>query len=266
MFTKTDLAKFENVWDDHPKYVNLGAQKNFSQYARRIGKEWEKSSEEFNEFYFKRAVSRGLIFRATERLVSSQPWYNGGYRANIVAYTLAALSEIAKSRNLHLDFVRIWNEQGVDNDLEGVLSIIAEEINKDIIHPPGGISNISEWCKKDACWSRIQSRLKNIDECLPSHFFSQLLTSNEQSSLNRSARKTQRVDDGIETQRKIISIPADKWGHLYQVLLEKALLTPKEIGVLKIAMQIPARVPSERQCAVLVDILEKGKAEGILKE
>ncbi len=32
MFTKTDLAKFENVWDDHPKWVNLGAQKNFARY------------------------------------------------------------------------------------------------------------------------------------------------------------------------------------------------------------------------------------------
>ena len=27
MFTKTDLAKFENVWDEKPTYVNLGAQK-----------------------------------------------------------------------------------------------------------------------------------------------------------------------------------------------------------------------------------------------
>ena len=27
MFTKTDLAKFENVWDDHPKWVNLAARR-----------------------------------------------------------------------------------------------------------------------------------------------------------------------------------------------------------------------------------------------
>ena len=88
MFTKTDLAKFENAWDDHPRWVNLGSQKNFARYATRIGGEWEKSSDGFNEFYFKRAVARGIIFRATERIVSAQPWYNGGYRANIVAYTL----------------------------------------------------------------------------------------------------------------------------------------------------------------------------------
>ena len=99
MFTKTELAKFENVWDDHPMWVNRGSQKNFVRYAERIGKEWEKSSDAFNEFYFKRVVARGLIFRATERIVSNQSWYNGGYRANIVAYTLALLAEIAKRRS-----------------------------------------------------------------------------------------------------------------------------------------------------------------------
>ncbi len=65
MFTKTDLAKFENVWDEHPKWVNHGAQKNFAKYAERIGKEWDKSSDAFNEFYYKgqlreRSFSGGL--------------------------------------------------------------------------------------------------------------------------------------------------------------------------------------------------------------
>src|SRR3546814_5304959 len=83
---------------DHPRWVNLGSQKNFARYAARIGSEWEKSSDAFNEFYFKRAVARGLIFRATERIVSAQPWYNGGYRANIVAYTLAVLGDSKQRR------------------------------------------------------------------------------------------------------------------------------------------------------------------------
>lgn len=82
------MFKFENVFDDHPKWVNLGSQKNFGRYALRIGKEWEKSSDSFNELYFRRAIARGILFRTTE-LVSEQPWYNGGYRANIVAYTLS---------------------------------------------------------------------------------------------------------------------------------------------------------------------------------
>jgi AIPR protein len=100
MFTKTDLAKFENVFDDHPKWVNLGSQKNFGRYALRIGKEWEKSSDSFNELYFRRAIARGILFRTAEKLVSEQPWYNGGYRANIVAYTLSMFGEIAEGESV----------------------------------------------------------------------------------------------------------------------------------------------------------------------
>ncbi|QXC48810.1 AIPR family protein [Agrobacterium salinitolerans] len=114
MFTKTDLAKFENVFDDHPKWVNLGGQKNFVKYAQRIGKEWEKSSDGFNELYYKRAIAR-VLFRATEKIVSDQPWYNGGYRANIVAYTLAVLGEVAKQHEGAIDFQKIWNSQAIDD-------------------------------------------------------------------------------------------------------------------------------------------------------
>lgn len=264
MFTKTDLAKFENVWDDHPKYVNLGAQKNFAQYARRIGREWEKSPDRFNESYFKRAVARGLIFRATEKLVSVQPWYNGGYRANIVAYTLAVLSGIIERRKRCLDFARIWNEQGIDATLEAAVSIVCRAVNEDITRPPDGISNISEWCKKEACWDRIQGRMVEIERSLPSQFFSQLLSSDEQAAVDRTAKQTQRIDDGIEAQRQVLAIPAEKWARLHQNLNEKALLTPKEIGILKVAMQIPAKIPSEKQCAVLLDLLERGEDEGVM--
>ncbi|MBB3139258.1 AIPR family protein [Halomonas organivorans] len=266
MFTKTDLAKFENVWDDHPRYVNLGAQKNFAQYAHRIGREWEKSSDSFNEHYFKRSVARGLIFRATERLVSTQPWYKGGYRANIVAYTLAVLSEITKRKKGHLDFLRIWNEQGIDAVMDSVLSIVSCVVNEEITRPPDGISNISEWCKKEACWDRIQGRTVEIEKRLPSEFYSQLVSSDEQAAEVRTARQTQRIDNGIEAQRQVLAVPAEKWSRLHGRLIEKALLTPKEIGILKIAMQIPEKIPTEKQCTVLLGILEKGRTEGIVAD
>src|SRR5690606_3455752 len=180
MFTKTDLAKFENVWDDHPRWINLGSQKNFARYAARIGSEWEKSSDAFNEFYFKRAVARGLVFRATERIVSIQPWYNGGYRANIVAYTLAVLAEITKHRKESIDFLSIWNAQKVDSVLESAIAVVSGVVNEDIVRPPQGISNISEWCKKDACWTRIQARSDEIVRLLPAEFYDRLVPQDEQ--------------------------------------------------------------------------------------
>lgn len=264
MFTKTDLAKFENVWDDHPKWVNLGSQKNFARYAARIGSEWEKSSDTFNEFYFKRVVARAIVFRITERIVSAQPWYNGGYRANIVAYSLAVLGEITKRRKESIDFLSIWNAQKIDPVLEAAIASVARVVNDDIIRPPQGISNVSEWCKKEACWTRMQARVEGIANLLQPEFYAQLVSLDEQAAVVKNAKQTQKIDDGIEMQRKVLAVSAEEWGHIHQVLVEKDLLTPKEIDVLKIAMRIPAKLPTEKQSMVLLDILNKGRMEGVI--
>lgn len=264
MFTKTDLAKFENVWDDHPRWVNLGSQKNFARYATRIGGEWEKSSDGFNEFYFKRVVARGLVFRATERIVSAQPWYNGGYRANIVAYTLAMISELARQRKTCIDFLGVWNAQGINAVLESAITVVSGVVNDDIIRPPAGISNISEWCKREACWTRILSRIEDVENLIIPEFYDQLLSLDDQAAEVRSAKHTQKVDNGIEAQRHVLSVPASEWARLHHTLLDKELLTPKEVGVLRIAMQIPAKLPTEKQCLILLDVLSRARAEGIL--
>ncbi|WP_133490395.1 AIPR family protein [Alcanivorax sp. 24] len=264
MFTKTDLAKFENVWDDHPRHVNLGAQKNFAQYARRIGKEWDKAPEIFNEFYFKRAVARALIYRTTERLVSSQPWYNGGYRANIVVYTLAVLGEIAKRRKLYFDFLSIWKKQDISPILKEAISIIAYAIKEDITNPPSGISNVSEWCKKEGCWDRIKLRIDEIEAGLHADFYSHLIASDDHSSEAREAKQIQRIDDGIEAQRQVISITPKRWSYLRQALIEKDVLTKKEADILNVAAQIPKKIPTEKQCMILLEIVEKARLEGIV--
>ena len=246
--------------------MNLGSQKNFARYAARIGSEWEKSSDAFNEFYFKRAVARGLIFRATERIVSAQPWYNGGYRANIVAYTLAVLSDITKRRKESIDFLGIWNAQKVDPVLESAIAVVSGVVSDDIISPPHGISNISEWCKKETCWTRIQARTDAIADLLPPEFYDRLVPQDDQTAIVKKAKQTQRIDNGIEAQRKVLAVPAAEWARIRLSLLERDLLTPKEDGVLTVAMQIPSRLPSEKQCVVLLDILSKGRIEGVVTD
>lgn len=263
MLTKTDLAKFENVWDDHPRYVNLGAEKNFARYAARIGKEWDKSSDSFNEGYFKRAVARGIIFRATERIVSAQPWYNNGYRANIVAYTLAVLSELTRRQEKTLDFQRVWNAQAISSVLETTIAVVASRVNDDLLRPMQGISNISEWAKREACWARMIEDMDEFADLLSDEFDGECLSREDHLSDKRAARNTQKVDNGIEAQTKILAIPAARWTVVRETLASKRLLTPKEIGILNVAVQMPMKIPTEKQCAVLLDTIEKARAEGI---
>lgn len=264
MFTKTDLAKFENVLDDHPRWVNLGSQKNFARYALRIGREWEKSSDGFNELYFRRAIARGILFRATEKLVSAQPWYNGGYRANIVAYTLSMLGEITKRRKASVDYQRIWATQAVDDVLSQALATIAAAINEDIIHPPQGISNISEWCKKEGCWVRLLEQADNIASLLPEEFWASLTSSEDHRHEARTARQIQKIDNGIEAQKQVFDVPSAQWSIILREGMGRRLLSPKEVGILRIAEQMPGKIPTEKQSVVLIEILGKAQQEGIV--
>lgn len=264
MVTKTDLAKFENVFDDHPRWVNLGSQKNFARYALRIGKEWEKSSDGFNEFYFKRAIARGILFRAVEKLVSAQPWYNGGYRANIVAYTLSMLGEVTKRRKTTVDYQRIWSAQAINDVLSEALATIATAVNEDITRPPQGISNISEWCKREGCWTRLLDQADHIADLLPEDFWAALASVDDNRHEAKTARQTQKIDNGIEVQRQVFDVPPAQWSTILREGSSRRLLTPKEMGILQIAAQMPTKIPTERQSAILIEILGKAQQEGIV--
>ena len=178
-FTKTDLAKFENVWDEEPYWVNMGAQKNFLQYAQRINHVWAEARETFDECYYRRVVARAIVFRATEKLISRQPWYEGGYRANIVAYTLSAANEVSRTRNLALDFVRIWKEQSVSTEFLAGLAVLAK-CAFDVLHAEDRpVMNPSEWAKKPEFWTRLAPRLPAAAERLPSGFWDYFAQANQ---------------------------------------------------------------------------------------
>lgn len=262
MFTKTDLAKFENVFDDHPRWVNLGSQRNFARYALRIGKEWEKSSTVFNEHYFRRIVARAIIFRHTEKLVSQQSWYLGGYRANIVSYAIAVIGEVSKRFGGELHWHRIWQKQEVFESLDLGLSMASKFVNEDIMKPPPGISNISEWCKKEACWTRICGRIDELISSLPKQFVNDLSSEDEVRAEEKKGKKLQAADDLIQSQAFVCQIPASSWRLVLEEGRRRKVLSPKELGCLQIAQQLPNRVPTPKQCLVIIAALDKLKEEG----
>jgi hypothetical protein len=262
MFTKTDLAKFENVFDDHPKWVQYGSQKNFARYAARIGSEWEKSSDDFNEMYFRRAIARGILFRATEKLVSAQPWYTAGYRANVVGFTLSMLGEIAKRRNATVNYERIWAAQAVDDVFSRVLAAIAKNVNEEITSPNRGISNVTEWCKREACWSGLAEQADAIAADLSEELSAVFASTEETRHQAKAARQTQKIDNGIAAQKQVFDTPPAHWSIIMKE--GRQILSEKEIGILKIAEQIPAKIPTDRQSVVLIEILDRARREGIV--
>ena len=200
LFTKTDLAKYVNVWEGRPHEVSLGAQKNFASFARRIGQEWSKAPDSFNEGWYREAVAKAIVFKATERLVSDQPWYQGGYRANIVAYAIAKTAHDVIERGRVVDFQRIWRQQALGPAIKEALAVVAEAVHDILINPSPGISNVTEWAKKQACWARV----RELGVAWPAAFLDDLISTEERHDEERHSRREQRELNGIETQIAVV--------------------------------------------------------------
>lgn len=258
LFAKTDLAKFVNVWQGIPEKVSLGAQKNFAYFAGEVGKAWEKRPNDFNEAWFRQAVAKALVFKRTERLVSSQPWYEGGYRANIVAYAISKLAHDVSENRQAVDFERIWKAQSLSEAMERALTLSAEKVHQVLVHPPQGISNVTEWAKKQACWARV----KDLVLEWPKEFLEELLSLDEKRAGEKEARRDQRVLDGIFVQRVVVNAGPRYWNDLRQWGDGEGKLTPNEVGVLQVASRLPNRVPSEAQSKKAYEIAVRLCEEG----
>ena len=137
-------------------------------------------------------------------------------------------------------------------------------VSDDISKPPEGISNISEWCKKDACWSRLKGKLAQTGDILPAEFISELVPVEAINEETKDAAKTQKIDNGIQAQSRVLEYSGQQWRYILEAGIEKGIYSQKEIGILEVAARIPHKLPSEKQAVILLDILEKAGLEGIM--
>ena len=214
-FSKTDLAKFENTWDQRPHVVSRGAQKNFTDFMVRIS---ELDRKSIDRTYFERLIAKGILFRTAERIVQRQDF--GGYRANIVTHTLALISNETSQR---IDLEQIWREQALSAALQEVIADVSHEVHRIIVNPPEG-RNITEWCKTERCWVAVceeasRTAINNI--------------SGELLGVNETRREQKRSISNItaphvENLRKIVQLNSEAWSLLAAWGTETDSLTPAQ--------------------------------------
>lgn len=252
LLTKTDVAKVMNSWDELPHEVSKGAQKNFAVFADLVDGQWESDDTKFNEFFFRKLVSRASIFRVLERAILKEPWY-AGYRANLVTYAIARLShEISKKRE-ELDVDAIWRGQVIPDILTRRLLQLARSVNELLLDENRPVGNPSELAKRKVFWESV----KQI-ECRTDDLGAVLITHEAAQDSEKEARKTQSVDKGIQAQSDVLATPAHVWTRLEELLMEEGEATPSLMGILKVAKS-PTRFPSEKQANVLFKLKEKYK-------
>ncbi len=260
VFSKTDLAKFLNVWNGHPDIVSKGAQKNFATFAEAIGKEWSKQPDAFNESYYRHAIAKAIVFHEVGKLVTEQHWYQGGYRANIVAYAIAKLGSDVNRRGLCVNFDRIWKNQSILKNLQEVLTMTAKEVHNVIIDSPSDMRNVTEWAKQQACWNRVEE----LEIVWPNNWLNTLITVDEQRTILKSGIKEQKMLNDVEAQTAVVNAGSDNWRSIKEWGDSKQLLSPKEAEILDVASSMPTRIPSGKQSLILIETLKKLRQEGCL--
>ena len=165
-FEKTELAKVELLWDMKPDVASRGAQKCFVAFMDTIRPKWDIEvladdvsalpEDEINEYSFRESVAKIILFRALDKRVIKQPWYNG-YKANIVNYAIAKFRQILEDRGLVCDLQAIWSRQEVPEAMMEYLLKIAE-IASERLHAVDGneTGNPSEKAKTAAFWQGFQ--------------------------------------------------------------------------------------------------------------
>ncbi|MNL11989.1 AIPR protein [compost metagenome] len=259
LIEKTDFAKFINPWKGLPDLVSKGSQKNFAEFAKEVGRHWAKQADDFNETYYRQAIAKAIAFRETEKIVSRQPWYQGGgIRSRVVPYALAKLSHDAERHGRFVDFDAIWRSQKLSLQLTELLTIAAEAVHGVIVGAASEIPNPLEWAKQQACWSRTQAL--HID--WPEGWLETLVTSAEAKDAKKSAAKDQKLLNGIEAQTSVYQSGADFWAQVREWGAARKLLAPADAGVLDVAASMPMRLPTEKQAVRALEVLKRLHAEG----
>lgn len=261
---KVEWAKYINTFQCMPDIVSKGAQAGMREFAKRIDKEWKSGNERFNEFYYKQVIALCIIFKSTEKLVSNQDWYKEikSYRANIVTYSLAIIfNYINKNLNEYtIDFKRIWNTQSIYKELEEQLIVTTKEVYYFITREDRVTLNVTEWCKKELCWQRAKKEKWTINE----KFLRTLVEKNYCNEGKSQANKEQKIKNEINEEIEVIELGASYWKSMYMWIKDKKILTPREMNILSIASSFDStgKLPTAKQCKVLILIKEKAKMEG----
>lgn len=259
VITKTDAAKYIVAWARKPHLVSAGAQKNFMAFASEVAAAWANSSDSFNETYFRHLVSKAILYHAIRADVAKQPWYQSGYLANIVAYTMAKLSDVIEQAGQgEFDFDGVWQRQEISVPTQRFCLQLARQVLDVLVSDSRPVANVTEWAKREPCWRTVQG----LHATLPSDLAAELVPREQARSGRKAASAQQRMDSGIQAQAAVLAIPREEWHAIGQFARNRGLLSPTDDGILALVTRKVPGIPSEKQAARLLELRRRVSADG----
>ena len=260
MFTKTDLAKYYNIYQMMPDKVSLGAQKNFIEFAKWAGEQWNKNDLNFNEVFFKRVVCVDILFKAVDDIVKHAAWYDGGYKAQVNTYTLSWLFYLIQKNypRYAFNFRDVWKKQRVSDELKMQLESLAEKVFYHLTNPDRLVQNVTEWAKRADCWEK----LKEMDFQLSPALVRWLVPKEAVSEQEKDAKVEQKEISKANAMIQVANYGVENWKKVQKWGIENNIFSATDLSFLKAAIAMEkGKFPTDRQCVKILGVLQKARDE-----
>ena len=171
-------------------------------------------------------MSKAIVFRWADRMIASSGWYRSdrGFKAQIVTYTVAS---VVRSIAPGTRFGKlIYGKSGIGKPyrklLAQVLSDAAPLVAAIIKDAPEWVRNISEYAKREACWTAVQNEMTMR---LPAEISSCLIDQDEKKLIRKDDRAVKKIDDDIDLEILLLKL-APRMNELREAADRNGLLSP----------------------------------------
>lgn len=263
--TKTDWAKYDYCWNQHPDLVSKGAQSVFADYANKVEAQWIKDdgrgADAYGDGYFRTSVGKAIMYETLRSKVLRENWYRAspGYLANIVAYAISRFSfQIGgQFSGAKYDFGQVWDRQALSEATLVALTEIAVAAQRHLTDANRPQANVTQWAKQQACWETFKKVPVRLERTLGDD----LISAEEALVQTSDNRKQRAIDTGFESVARVLSVQSGVWEQIHGSA-GRVVMSPTESDLVQLFGLQKGRVPSDRQAAVLLRLLDRMAAGG----
>lgn len=250
-FTKLELARYENLWNQLPFITSKGGQASFRYFTVELQKQ---AANEPSAADYKNLIAKAILYRQIKKTVKKQDFL--GFWANITDYTVAYLNYKTANK---LDLQKIWEQQDITKTIENAAVQIANAVYKYLTATCAG-QNTTQWCKKEECWKQIKEQLSvsgydNLKDNLLKpgvrRTASTLPVSKDDQSGKKLIENIKKVDEG--TWFKI-----SHWGKESQKLQPWQNSIAHSLGVIAKCQGIPTIKQARQGIIILILAVDNG--------
>ena len=264
LFTKVDMAKYENTWRMQPYNVKKGAQANLKILGSIILKEFEKNEDQFGGAFYQNLVAKMILFRQSDTAILQSDWYKAdkGFKAETVTYTLALLRHLLMKKGKDINLSRIYQNQSISKTLSNFVVNLAEKVRKNILDQVfrDGVANPSEFCKSEKGWLKFQEM--NID--LSSLVEPDIINKDQIEDRDEESSALNKVSKSISHMEQVMQTSAQEWELITKFNSEHYGPDNISVGIPKACVMLhkTGKMPSEKQLNLAIEIRNKAYEDG----